>query len=232
MARQKSEDRSKAQDHRKAVVTRRVEPRAGAEAIPVDEDPKQLSLFIGTAEVPARVGSDGVVGRPRGRSATRAVPKPVAKREHETDATIDAVTKGLNEAFSKVARNRGAPGPDGQTIDVMREHLEDWMPSLKSSLLEGSYMPGDIRRVWIPKAGGGQRGLGIPNVIDRVVQEAVRQVLEPMYEPEFLRRVTDFVLEGAVKRQLPRRSRMWKKGMSMWSTSIWRSSSIGSAING
>src|SRR5690606_10533233 len=81
--------------------------------------------------------------------------------------------------------NRGAPGPDGQTIDVMREHLEDWMPSLKSSLLEGSYMPGDIRRVWIPKAGGGQRGLGIPNVIDRVVQEAVRQVLEPMYESDF-----------------------------------------------
>ena len=185
MARQKSEDRSKAQGHRKAVVTRRVESRAGAEAIPVDEDPKQLSLFIGTAEVPARAGSDGVVDRPRGRSATRAVPKPVAKREHETDATMDAVTKGLNEAFSKVARNRGAPGPDGQTIDVMREHLEDWMPSLKSSLLEGSYMPGDIRRVWIPKAGGGQRGLGIPNVIDRVVQEAVRQVLEPMYEPSF-----------------------------------------------
>ncbi len=46
-------------------------------------------------------------------------------------------------------------------------------------------MPGDIRRVWISKAGGGERGLGIPNVIDRVVQEAVRQVLEPVYEPTF-----------------------------------------------
>lgn len=51
--------------------------------------------------------------------------------------------------------------------------------------MEGSYMPGDIRRVWIPKSGGGERGLGIPNVIDRMVQESVRMVLEPFYEPTF-----------------------------------------------
>jgi group II intron reverse transcriptase/maturase len=55
----------------------------------------------------------------------------------------------------------------------------------RSLELKGEYQPGDIRRVWIPKAGGGERGLGIPDVIDRVVQEAVRQVLEPRYEPKF-----------------------------------------------
>ena len=59
------------------------------------------------------------------------------------------------------------------------------LPKLQVALLEGSYRPGDIRRVWIPKGGGGQRGLGIPNVVDRMVQEAVRQVLEPVYEPTF-----------------------------------------------
>jgi len=67
----------------------------------------------------------------------------------------------------------------------MREHLPEWLPLLDTALGQGTYRPGEIRRVWIPKAGGGKRGLGIPNVIDRVVQEAVRQVLEPEYEPTF-----------------------------------------------
>lgn len=187
MARQKSEDRDKAQGRRKSAVTRRVEPPAGAEAIPVDEDPKQLSLFPGTAERLARASADDGAARPRGRPATAAVPKPATKRERATDATMDTVTERLSEAFSNVARNRGAPGPDGQSIAVMREHLDEWLPSLTTALLQGRYTPGDIRRVWIPKAGGGQRGLGIPNVIDRVVQEAVRQVLEPLYEPRFHR---------------------------------------------
>jgi len=68
---------------------------------------------------------------------------------------------------------------------MMREHLDEWLPVLRTTLQSGTYVPGDIRRVWIPKAAGGQRGLGIPNVIDRVVQEAVRLVLEPLYEPLF-----------------------------------------------
>ena len=55
--------------------------------------------------------------------------------------------------------------------------------SLRRDLLAGSYRPGEVRRVWLPKPGGGQRGLGIPNVVDRVVQQAVLQVLEPIFEP-------------------------------------------------
>jgi RNA-directed DNA polymerase len=84
-----------------------------------------------------------------------------------------------------VASNRGAPGPDRQSIEEVREHLDEVLAALTRSLLEGTFRPGDVRRVWIPKAGGGQRGLGIPNVVDRVVQEAVRLVLEPLYEPTF-----------------------------------------------
>ena len=95
------------------------------------------------------------------------------------------VVSHLREAFQKVRSNRGAPGPDGKSIDEVREHLDVILPELGRQLLEGSYEPGAIRRVWIPKAGGGRRGLGIPNVIDRMVQEAVRRVLEPMYEPTF-----------------------------------------------
>lgn len=185
MTRQKSEDRDKPESRRKTVSTREDEPRAGGEAIPVDEALKQLLMFAGTADTLATASERGGVDRSRERSATRAVPKPVASEKKTTAATMDEVTKGLGEAFRKVERNRGAPGPDGKTLDVMREHLEEWLPALRSALLTGKYVPGEIRRVWIPKAGGGARGLGIPNVIDRVVQESVRQVLEPLYEPTF-----------------------------------------------
>jgi len=187
MTHQKSEDRDKPKGRRKPVVTREVEPRAGGEAIPVDEAPKQLSLYAGTAEERARARVDGGAERSRERSATRATPKPAAKGKTATVATMDEVTERLTEAFSKVERNRGAPGPDGLTLDEMREHLDEWLPKLVNALQSGSYVPGEIRRVWIPKASGGQRGLGIPNVIDRVVQEAVRQALEPLYEPTFHR---------------------------------------------
>ena len=185
MARQKSEDRDKPQGRRKPAVTREDEPRAGGEAIPVNEAPKQLLLFAGTAVALARASGRGEADRSRERSATLAAPKPVAKGETATAATMDEVTQRLSEAFQNAERNGGAPGPDGRTLDMMREHLDEWLPVLRTTLQSGTYVPGDIRRVWIPKAAGGQRGLGIPNVIDRVVQEAVRLVLEPLYEPLF-----------------------------------------------
>src|SRR5690606_12568825 len=97
-------------------------------------------------------------------------------------ATMEEVVRALRMAFRKVASNQGAPGPDGMSIDEVREHLDELLPVLSHTLLDGSYRAGAIRRVWIPKADGTKRGLGIPDVIDRVVQEAVRQVLEPVYE--------------------------------------------------
>jgi len=96
-----------------------------------------------------------------------------------------ASDENLRGAFEEVARNKGAAGPDGQGIDQVREDLEEILPALKRELLAGRYHPGMIRRVWIPKPGGGERGLGIPNVVDRVVQQAVHRVLGPNYEPTF-----------------------------------------------
>lgn len=91
----------------------------------------------------------------------------------------------LAKALLHVARNKGAPGVDGEsTANVVRESRR-LLPSLHRSLLEESYVPGDVRRVWIPKPGGGQRGLGIPNVVDRWVQQAVHQILEPIFDPMF-----------------------------------------------
>lgn len=91
----------------------------------------------------------------------------------------------LRRAFERVASNDGAPGPDRQSVDEVREHLDAVLPELHRELLDGSYRPGLIRRVFIPKSGGGERGLGIPDVVDRTVQQAVHQVLSPHYEPTF-----------------------------------------------
>jgi RNA-directed DNA polymerase len=93
--------------------------------------------------------------------------------------------ENLRGAFEAVARNKGATGPDRQTIEEVRAHLDEILSDTRRSLLEGRYQPGMIRRVWIPKPGGGERGLGIPNVVDRLVQQAVHQVLSPNYEPTF-----------------------------------------------
>ena len=94
--------------------------------------------------------------------------------------------RNLREAFREVASNKGAPGPDRRSIDEVRKHFETLLPELSRQLLEGSYRPGMIRRVWIPKpGGGGQRGLGIPNVVDRIVGQAVYRILSPSYEPTF-----------------------------------------------
>jgi RNA-directed DNA polymerase len=187
MARQKSENRIVPEGRRKAVPTRGIERPAGGRAVPVDERTGQLGLFTGTAEAQAAqaVRTDGEAGRGVPLPAASAVPKPVNKEERVPSATMEEVTERLREAFQNVAANRGAPGPDRQSIDQVREHLDELLPELSSTLLAGTYVPGEIRRVWIPKASGGQRGLGIPNVIDRVVQEAVRLVLEPIYEPTF-----------------------------------------------
>jgi group II intron reverse transcriptase/maturase len=102
--------------------------------------------------------------------------------------TLEAVASldTLRTAFEQVYGNRGAPGPDRRTVEEVNDHLEAILPALGQSLLDGSYRPGLIRRVWIPKSGGGgQRGLGIPNVIDRIVAQSVNLVMTPNYDSTF-----------------------------------------------
>lgn len=159
--------------------------RGDGKAVTVKEVGLQLVLFSATAERPRKRGPRGRGLEDRSSGLEPRVPKAKNKASSVGPASVKEVVEHLEEAFDKVAANKGAPGPDGQTIGAVRKHLPAVLAKLRASLLEGTYRPGDIRRVWIPKGGGGQRGLGIPNVIDRVVQEAVRRVLEPVYEPTF-----------------------------------------------
>lgn len=88
-------------------------------------------------------------------------------------------------AWARVKANRGAPGPDGITIDDFPEHFQGIWPVVRQQLLEGTYQPGAARRKSIPKPDGSQRHLGIPNVIDRLIQQAILLVLTPIFDPEF-----------------------------------------------
>jgi len=176
MARQKSEDRIVPKGRRKAVPTRGGEPHEGGKAIPVDKQARQLGLFFETAEVGEAQASQVDGGAAAGLPAAlpRATPKSRNKERTVALATMEEVTSRLREAFEKVASNKGAAGPDGESVAEVRKHLDVLLPKLSRGLLAGTCRPGEIRRVWIPKADGGQRGLGIPNVVDRVVQEAER----------------------------------------------------------
>jgi RNA-directed DNA polymerase len=132
-------------------------------------------------------GVDGEMDRGRPRSVAQARPKARSNERRNAAATMAGLVEGLDEAFRKVASNKGAAGPDRQSIEAVRKRWDDLKAAISAELLAGRYKPGDIRRVTIPKAGGGERGLGIPNVIDRVVQEAVRREIEMLYEPTFHR---------------------------------------------
>lgn len=184
MTQQESEDRVVPQGRRKPSPTHGVEHHGGGKAVPVKEAISQQLLLFATAENPPPEGGADSDAAPN-LFAAKPHKAPKAKRKHlpTGSATMTAMIERLDAALDAVVTNRGAPGPDRQTVEQVREHWPSIRPVLTSLLTSGSYQPGDIRRVWIPKGGGGQRGLGIPNVIDRVVQEAVRRVLEPLYEP-------------------------------------------------
>ena len=91
----------------------------------------------------------------------------------------------LNRAYKRVKANKGACGVDGMTIDEALSWLKEHRDELLESIRSGKYKPSPVRRVEIPKDNGGVRKLGIPTVIDRIIQQAIAQVLIPIYEPKF-----------------------------------------------
>ena len=88
-------------------------------------------------------------------------------------------------AYERVVKNEGAPGVDGLTVSEFKPWLQAHWKSIRQALLAGEYMPGAVRKVDIPKPQGGVRTLGIPTVLDRLIQQALHQVLQPLFEPEF-----------------------------------------------
>lgn len=113
----------------------------------------------------------------------------VAARQTKPEASrlMEAVVERSNMlcAYDRVVSNKGAPGVDGLTVAELKAWLQAHWPKVRQALLAGEYMPAAIRKVEIPKPQGGVRTLGIPTVVDRLIQQALHQVLQGLFEPEF-----------------------------------------------
>lgn len=105
----------------------------------------------------------------------------------KTECLMEQVVARENmlAALRRVEQNGGAPGSDGMSVDDLRAHLKAHWESTKAALLTDRYKPQPVRRVEIPKPDGGVRLLGIPNVVDRLIQQAILQVLTPIFDPAF-----------------------------------------------
>jgi group II intron reverse transcriptase/maturase len=96
------------------------------------------------------------------------------------------VSRGnMMAAYSRVVSNKGAPGVDEMPVTALKGYLQEEWPRIKEELLTGTYHPQPVRKAEIPKPGGGTRMLGIPTVLDRLIQQAIHQVLSPLFDPVF-----------------------------------------------
>jgi len=108
------------------------------------------------------------------------------ERDGATDLLEQILDRdNLNKAYKRVKSNHGAPGIDGMTVEEALPWLKEHKDELVQSLLDESFKPSPVRRKAIPKPDGGERMLGIPTVIDRMMQQAIAQKLQPIFEPLF-----------------------------------------------
>lgn len=118
----------------------------------------------------------------------RSEEEPAAARGDERSGASDLMEEGISRpnlqaALKRVRKNKGSAGIDGMTVDELSDHLRRSWPQRREQLLAGRYRPAMVKRQRIPKSGGGMRKLGIPTVLDRFIQQALLQVLQPMFDP-------------------------------------------------
>ena len=174
----------------------------------------QLSLFGGEGEVVRSFGGGEGGSRSAPAGERQASTASEGNRALATAYLMERICEreNLNRAYKRVKQNRGSAGVDGLSVHDLGPWLAAHREELVRSLLEGSYQPQAVRGVEIPKPGGGVRQLGIPTVVDRLVQQAILQVLDPLIEPTFsessygfrpgrsahqaLRKAQEYVAEG------------------------------------
>ena len=114
------------------------------------------------------------------------VRRALAQPSLQDDLMVRIVdTQNVRRAWKRVKSNKGAPGIDGVSVDDFADVVRPEWPAIRQALLDGTYRPQAVRRVLIPKRQGGERLLGIPTVTDRVIQQAIAQILTPIFDPTF-----------------------------------------------
>jgi len=133
------------------------------------------------------IGDGGTGGTRDASHAPQQTFTAVDPQRALTDRLMEQVCdpKNLVRAYRRVRSNKGKPGVDGMTVHELADWLRNNHEALTASLLDGTYRPQPVRGVQIPKPGGGQRQLGIPVAVDRLVQQAILQVLNPIFDPTF-----------------------------------------------
>jgi group II intron reverse transcriptase/maturase len=124
---------------------------------------------------------------PRVRQSGEAPTASSGDARSGTDRLMEEVvaSRNVKAALKRVRQNRGSPGTDGMEVDELPKYLMENWSALKAQLLDGTYQPQPVREQEIPKSGGGVRKLGIPTVVDRLVQQAILHVLQPRFDPTF-----------------------------------------------
>lgn len=135
----------------------------------------------------ARSEGSGRKPREQDTGASSAAAPSVSACPEATARLLEAILdrENMMAAYHRVVANRGAAGVDGMTVDQLKAFLVAHWPRIKEDLLAGRYRPQPVRRVDIPKPGGGTRTLGIPTVLDRLIQQAMHQTLSPIFDPGF-----------------------------------------------
>lgn len=145
---------------------------AGAESMAERPEPRR-KVAAGSREGTSEVRQTSAAGKEEASSETTTLMEQVVGREN------------LKRALKRVVANKGAPGIDGMTVEELTPYLKVHWLHVRGELLESRYVPQPVRAVDIPKPGGGIRRLGVPTVLDRFIQQAVLQVLTPVFDPTF-----------------------------------------------
>jgi retron-type reverse transcriptase len=181
-----------AHEHSKvAGATHPMKGRTNEEGIdPVTDGPTDDARRRGESE--SHCG--GRHGAPQERTMIEEILEPEFPKGSDSDTLKNAKpfrmdgaqrSQNLARAWQRVRRNKGAPGIDGMTVTDFPAFAREHWPRIATAIREGNYRPAPVRRVFIPKPDGTQRPLGIPTVLDRVIQQAVAQVLSPLFEAGF-----------------------------------------------